>query len=145
RATLEFRVTDTGIGIAEEKLEQIFDYFTQADESITRSYGGTGLGLAITKALVELLGSEIRVESELGVGSTFYFTSAFTCSQQSSREPSFLLPRSDQINLRGRRVLLVEDNPVNIMVAEKLLRKWGAQVDTAENGCEALEYVQTFD
>ncbi len=140
-ATLEFRVTDTGIGIAEDKLDRIFEYFTQADESITRSYGGTGLGLAITKALVELFGSEIRVQSDLGSGSSFHFTLRLACHQTQSPKTPFLLPVNEQVKLDGRRILLVEDNPVNVMVAEKLLRKWGAEVDTAENGFEAVEAV----
>src|SRR5690606_41118599 len=128
-ATLEFRVTDTGIGIAEDKLGRIFEYFTQADESITRSYGGTGLGLAITKALVELFGSEIQVRSDLGSGSTFDFTLPLACHQTQSPKTPFLLPANGLVKLDGRRILLVEDNPVNVMVAEKLLRKWGAEVD----------------
>lgn len=141
RALLEFQVTDSGIGIPESHLGRIFDYFTQADESITRSYGGTGLGLAITKALVERFGSEIRVHSQLGVGSSFSFQLYLPYRRQ-PLESGPQLPLLEPVNLSGCRILLVEDNPVNVMVAEKLLRRWGAQVDTASNGFEALEQVQ---
>lgn len=142
RAMLEFRVTDSGIGISEDNLGRIFEYFTQADESITRSYGGTGLGLAITKALVERFGSEIRVESQVGVGSSFSFQLYLPHLQPPLEEEGLLLPQPEPLSLSGCRILLVEDNPVNVMVAEKLLRKWGAQVDTANNGVEAIMRVQ---
>lgn len=139
---LEFRVTDSGIGISEDNLARIFEYFTQADESITRSYGGTGLGLAITKALAERFGSEIRVESQVGVGSSFSFQLYLPYRTQPLGDTGTQLAMPERMSLSGCRILLVEDNPVNVMVAEKLLRKWGAEVDTASNGFEAIERVQ---
>nr|HQV31418.1 response regulator [Calditrichia bacterium] len=136
-----FEVMDTGIGIEPEKLEAIFDRFTQADSSITRKFGGTGLGLAITRKLLEMQNSQIGVESSPGVGSRFFFELAFATPGENTvpgavREAGFE-------DLDGASILLVEDNSVNIMVARKFLRKWNLKVAVARNGVEALDKIST--
>ncbi len=122
--TLRFEVADTGIGIAPDQVERIFSPYAQADESIARRYGGTGLGLSIASRLVELMGGTLAVASRPGEGSTFSF--------------SLPLAPAEAADLRGRRVLLVEDNALNRELAEALLREAGAGVDTAGSGEEAL-------
>ncbi len=146
--TTEFRVADTGIGISPEKLETIFQEFTQAYADTTRQFGGTGLGLSISRALVQQLGGRLTVQSELGQGSTFAFEvtlpKATTAAvqavlQQAPTAPAALAGAA----LAGRRVLLVEDNAVNREVAQLLLEGHGVLVDTAESGLEALEKFET--
>ncbi|WP_017730579.1 PAS domain S-box protein [Nafulsella turpanensis] len=140
---LEFSVRDTGIGIPQEKLEHIFDSFSQASSDTTRKYGGTGLGLAITKKLLELQGSKIRVESELGVGSKFYFQLSFKQSKTKPEEESLYQPVSNGTHsLQGQQILLVEDNPVNVVVASQFLGDWGARIVVAENGEQALQHIE---
>jgi CheY-like chemotaxis protein/nitrogen-specific signal transduction histidine kinase len=135
-ASVHFCVSDTGIGIPQNKIRQIFDSFTQADIETTRKYGGTGLGLAISKFLVDKMGGEISVESEPGKGSSFSFTLKF----QVTDHKVFSNETVKELNgLEGIRVLLAEDNPINMMVARKFLQKWNLQVDEASNGLEALE------
>lgn len=141
-------VQDSGIGIAADKLDKIFDKFTQADHSVTRKYGGTGLGLAITRNLVELMGGEIGVRSTEGQGSTFWIT--IPCTPASEEDAINYgatvwdhTHQEHQITpLRQARALIVEDYPVNQVFAEKLLRKMGfASIDLAENGQEALSLI----
>ena len=137
---LHMAVTDTGIGIAPEARAQLFREFTQADSSTTRRYGGTGLGLAICKRLSELMGGEISVSSDLGEGSTFSFT---VRAEEAAvvREPAGPAHRHD-VSLTGPvRILVVEDNAVNQMVARRMLQKVGAAVEVASNGLEAVESV----
>jgi signal transduction histidine kinase/DNA-binding response OmpR family regulator len=144
--TLHFSVTDTGIGIAADKLRLIFMAFEQADADTTRKYGGTGLGLAITKRLLEMQGSQIEVESTPGVGSTFHFTLALKKAPSHAPEtrPEDAVPGGD---LGHVRLLLAEDNPVNVMVARKYLTKWNVTPDHAPDGRAALARVQekTYD
>ena len=137
---LLFSVSDTGIGIPPEKLNTIFDSFTQADSSITRKYGGTGLGLAISRRLVELMGGRIWVESEMGRGSTFYFTARFEIQTQKgeislveSAQPSISVA-----DLKGLKTLIVDDNATNRMILRETLKRWGAQVTEVENGEQGL-------
>lgn len=131
-----FMVEDTGIGIPPHKIRQIFDSFTQADTETTRKYGGTGLGLAISKYLVGKMGGEIMVESVPDRGSRFFFSLPFQVNTKKAYVNEASLK---QLNgLAGMRVLLAEDNPVNMMVAKKFLQKWQLQVDEAMNGAEAL-------
>jgi PAS domain S-box-containing protein len=139
--TVNFAVTDTGIGIAKEKMDLIFHAFEQAELDTTRKYGGTGLGLAITKKLIELQKGSIRIESTVGVGTIFNFSIPFSRGTASVKTlfGSASLNRAD---LSFVRLFLVEDNQVNVMVASKFLQKWNIRVDHAENGRVALEMVQ---
>jgi signal transduction histidine kinase/CheY-like chemotaxis protein len=143
--TLRIRVTDTGIGISPEKLGIIFDRFTQADSSTSRGFGGTGLGLAICKKILELQGSSLQVNSKPHKGSTFYFIQSFDKSiktiEQQKLEDN--LPKQDDKPFAEISILLVEDNPINVLVAQKFLERWGASIDVAENGIEALEKLDT--
>ncbi len=137
QVSVYFSVADTGIGIPQAKIRQIFDSFTQADTETTRKYGGTGLGLAISKYLVNKMGGEINVNSEVDKGSCFCFTLNFNVNRKKSYVNEASLK---QLNgLDGLRVLLAEDNPVNMMVAKRFLQKWNLQVDEAVNGLEAVE------
>jgi len=141
--TIEFRVKDTGIGISAEKQKLIFERFTQADSSTSRNFGGTGLGLAISKKILELQNSSLNVESIEGQGSDFYFIQTFEkCLQNSKIESTSIIISSEEDQpLSGIKILLVEDNPMNVMVAQKFLERWGAKADIAVNGLEALEMV----
>jgi PAS domain S-box-containing protein len=135
----EFIVTDTGIGISKDKLDYIFEPFTQAQLDTTRKYGGTGLGLGIAKKLVEMQGGVIFAESKPGIGSVFTVRLGFKKSFDEN-EHIRVLNGEDSLNkdLRGIEVLLVEDNRVNQRVALKTLTKWGAKVEIAENGRIAI-------
>ncbi|UII26977.1 ATP-binding protein [Fulvivirga maritima] len=146
--SIQFSIKDSGIGIANDKHEQIFNKFSQAEKETTRKFGGTGLGLAITKKLINLMGGEIRVESILGKGSNFYFTIAFEKSnKKAADENKTNLSDIGNESLKGITILLVEDNVVNQMVATKFLDMWGIEVEKAENGVEALTKVtnKTYD
>jgi len=138
--SVKVEVTDTGIGISSEKQQIIFDRFTQADSSTSRSYGGTGLGLAISKRILELQGVQLRVKSEPGKGSCFYYTQTFPVSRETKPENGKAPASAGQeAPLRDLSVLLVEDNPLNVLVAQTMLENNGAHVDVATNGAEALE------
>ena len=143
-ATVTIKVVDTGIGIPKEKQSMIFDRFTQADSSTSRSYGGTGLGLAITKRILELQGVALLLKSEPGNGSEFYFTQTFPFSKEAigEKEEFTSFAFRDQL-LKGITVLLVEDNPLNVLVAQTMLENCGAHVDVATNGVEALEMLNS--
>ena len=134
--TVEFRVTDTGIGIAPDKLDTIFQEFTQAYADTTRQFGGTGLGLSISRALVAQMGGRLTVQSQVGQGSSFAFY--LTLPRASALPEAVQPPALPAEALRGRRVLLVEDNPVNREVALLLLESHGVHVDEAGSGLEAL-------
>jgi signal transduction histidine kinase/CheY-like chemotaxis protein len=134
-----FMVQDTGIGIPPEKLELIFDHFTQADSSVSRSYGGTGLGLSISKKILGLQGVALHVESKEDSGATFYFTQSFGITSEPLELVAYDTGEENHTQqLAGISILLVEDNPLNVRVAETLLRRYGAEVETAENGEVAL-------
>jgi CheY-like chemotaxis protein len=141
---LNFSVSDTGIGISTENIDKIFDSFSQASSDVTRKFGGTGLGLTITKRLLELQGSHIQVESHLGKGTKFYFTLGFKIGQPSeSRGNRWQInTETGQRSLQGVRILLAEDNAMNVLVASKFLNKWGVTLKVAENGEEALNKVK---
>lgn len=134
-------VTDTGIGIAEEKQLGLFQPFTQADPSIARRFGGAGLGLAICRRLTERMGGTIGLESEPGVGSRFYFSVRLQPSNQTTTAPT--TDSSAHSSRRGLEVLLVDDNPVNVRVGERMLNVLGHRVVTASSGREALAHAQT--
>jgi len=136
-ADIRMEVEDTGVGIREEIKDKLFNEFTQADGSTTRKYGGTGLGLAIVKQLVEMMHGHFGVESIPGEGSTFWFE----VSLGISAEQIIRQPLDQEMELKGKlsgRVLLVEDNPINQMVAQKMLEKIGIQATLAADGQEAL-------
>lgn len=134
------RVEDTGIGIPRDKQHMIFDRFTQADSSTSRSYGGTGLGLAISRKILELQGVTLQLTSEPGKGSCFYFTQTFPVSDEvrSDTGKTTIVAGREPL-LRNVSILLVEDNPLNVLVAQTMLENNGARVEVATNGVEALE------
>ncbi|MDP6849769.1 MAG: ATP-binding protein [Planctomycetota bacterium] len=131
-----FQVKDSGVGIAASAQKGIFQSFTQADASTTRQFGGTGLGLAISQKFVRLMGGEIQLESQPGVGSQFSFECCFENVQEQT--PKETAPRPLRI-LPGLRVLLVEDQPVNRAVAIRMLERFGADVGSVEHGRKAVE------
>jgi|GEM_PF-1459094 len=150
--TIRFAVSDTGIGIKAENQNDIFDSFAQEQANTTRLYGGTGLGLSISKRLLALFGTKIKLESELGLGSTFSFeivfqkpptqNSAINNPHTNSDKQAPTLLGSQVLTkkpLEGMRVLVVEDNEINRLVAKKFLSKWGAITTLANNGLEAVE------
>ncbi|MDB5002441.1 MAG: response regulator [Mucilaginibacter sp.] len=144
RVTVNFLVKDTGIGIEKDRLDIIFEPFIQESLSTTRQYGGTGLGLAIVKRLLELQGLKIKVNSQPGVGSEFSFNMEFPVSTEVF-EPSDNQPQHATENdetLSAIRMLIAEDNPVNVMLMKKLLSKWSIVPSIAENGERAVELVQ---
>ena len=145
---LRIEVEDSGIGIEPSQLPRLFTKFTQADSSTTRRYGGTGLGLAISKQLVELMGGQIGAHSRPGSGSTFWFTvpfaqrsdiSAITRIQAMDAKRLNDLAAVEADRSERTRVLVVEDHAVNLMLAKRLLAKFGCEVDVAENGQLAVE------
>ncbi len=132
--TLHFAVSDTGIGIPPEKQILIFQPFAQADNSTARKYGGTGLGLTISKRLVDLMGGNMWVESEVGKGTTFNFTARF----KKSEKPSEVRTNAPLEVLRGVKVLIVDDNQTNRRILEGMLKRWGMQATSVESGEDAL-------
>jgi PAS domain S-box-containing protein len=141
---VRFAVRDTGIGISMEQRKKLFQKFSQADTSTTRQYGGTGLGLAISKQLTELMGGEIGVNSETGVGSEFWFTARLgkPASLPASGEPSITPSPSrvatTAVRRQGARILVAEDNIVNQEVALGILQKLGLRADAVADGVEAI-------
>lgn len=133
---IQFAVKDTGIGIDKSKQQLIFERFTQANSDITREFGGSGLGLAIISKLLNLQNSKVEVDSEPGKGSTFSFILAFKKGEEEIKQERIYLPEKD--GLSGVKVLLVEDVEFNVLVAEKMLNSWNAEVEVAENGLIAI-------
>ena len=139
---IELAVVDTGVGIPADKLDYVFEKFTQADTSTTRRYGGTGLGLAISRGLAQLMGGSLAVTSELGKGSTFTATLPLPRAEERSAPRASPAPAWRPL-ARAPRVLVVEDNTTNQRVATQLLRKLGARVEVASDGAEAVGRVRS--
>ena len=135
-----FEISDTGIGLTEEAKSKIFNTFTQASSSITRQFGGTGLGLSITRQLLNLMSSEINVESEFGKGSQFSFT--LTLKNCLHNETNPIVRLANEEDLSGRKILVVEDTEFNIFFATQLLEGWNIDIDVAVNGQIAVDKVR---
>jgi PAS domain S-box-containing protein len=140
RLELQFTVSDTGIGLTEEQIGKLFQSFSQADTSTTRQYGGTGLGLTISKRLVEMMGGEIWVESLAGQGSQFHFTVVFGLGAEKARR--HFVPETD---LRGLRVLVVDDNATSRTIFKEMLESFTFEVCLAASGAEALGELEAAD
>jgi len=145
QTTIRFQVTDTGIGIPEDKMEEIFKSFSQAESNTTRKYGGTGLGLAITKNLLEQMQSTIKVESTYGKGSTFQFDLVVPNLQSVPLEEITSTEEEEASSFKGKRILLVEDNQINVLVATKILKAWDLDIDVAVDGQESVDMIQQKD
>jgi PAS domain S-box-containing protein len=135
---LHIRVRDTGMGIPAEKAEQIFDVFTQAEGTVNREYGGSGLGLAICRQIAQKMKGDIQVESELGKGSTFHFTAWVQKSPKRSDAPSVY------DNLEGKRVLVVDDNPINLEMLKHILNVQGMQVIAVTSAQKAIDLLKSM-
>ncbi|MEY2830041.1 MAG: hypothetical protein RIQ33_1899 [Bacteroidota bacterium] len=142
---IRFEISDTGIGIPKNKHAAIFESFSQASVDTNRKFGGTGLGLTITKKLIELHQSNIFLQSEVGKGTTFYFDIEFKITDQVANENIIKILSNDKKDLNGRKILVVEDNAFNQLVAVKFLEKWNVEVDVAENGLIALDKIKTHN
>jgi two-component system, sensor histidine kinase and response regulator len=133
-ATIRFSVTDTGIGIPQNRMDRLFQSFSQVDSSTTRKFGGTGLGLTISKQLAELMGGKIGVESEEGKGSTFWFTAVLD-KQPEGKGKRIVVPE----DIRGKRIMIVDDNATNRYVLKEQLKSWECRYEEASSGAQALE------
>lgn len=146
RSTIQGRIVDTGIGIPSDKVDLIFESFTQADDTVTRRYGGSGLGLSIVKSLLKQMEGDIAVKSPANNrtkrGSAFTFTMTLELQPEAARTPE--VKRDGRLQFStALNILLVDDNPVNLLVAEKILKRLGATVTTAVSGEQAIEMVKT--
>jgi signal transduction histidine kinase/CheY-like chemotaxis protein len=137
---IEFNVADTGIGIPEEKLESVFDSFSQGSIEINRKYGGTGLGLSIVKRLTEILGGTLSLESQVGIGSTFTVVLPFKISTDNDIQHN-PFAYNDQI-LKGKKVLLIEDNKINQMITKKMVENKAMVCEVIDNGEDAIQAVK---
>ncbi|MDF2433925.1 MAG: two-component system, sensor histidine kinase and response regulator, partial [Mucilaginibacter sp.] len=146
KVTVKFTVADTGIGIAAKNLSIIFDPFEQETQTSDNNYGGTGLGLAITKRLIELHKSNIHVVSEPGKGTEFTFSISFNIAAHEQKKENYALSPAFTANLSadlsGMRILLVDDNKMNLLIASKFLKKWQVEADEAISGALAIEMVK---
>lgn len=135
---LYFRITDSGIGIPKDKQRIIFNAFEQAENSTTRKYGGTGLGLSITKQLLELQGGKIEVDSSPNIGTTFTAQIPFLLANKSENHFVEQTMEFNNETLKGIKILLVDDNPVNLLIGKQFLKRWGCDVVVAQNGNQAF-------
>jgi signal transduction histidine kinase len=143
--SVRFAVSDTGIGIDPDARARLFTPFTQADVSTTRRFGGTGLGLSICRQLAELMGGRVDVESRPGAGSTFWVDLPLERAAAPPACQADAADRASADDLTGVRVLLVEDNPVNLLIAETLLANWRVEVERAHDGAQAVAAVERAD
>ena len=139
-SVIRFEIEDNGIGIPKDKQSYIFETFTQAKTDISRKYGGTGLGLAITKKLLSMHNAEIMVESTEGEGTTFSFELSFSKTNEIT---SNLGNGTEMSVFVGKKILVVDDNEINILIAKRILSKWGLEIDSAINGYEAIDKVMS--
>jgi len=148
KLSIQFEVQDTGIGIPEDRIEDIFSSFTQANSNTTRKFGGTGLGLTISKDLIELQGGELKVDSAEGIGSSFKFSLVYEIDAEEKEVDFNDSGKKEQerlIEIGEINILLVEDHDINQMLAIKVLKDWNFNVDLAENGLEAVAMVKKND
>ena len=138
-----FAVTDTGPGIPEKAINEIFKSFTQASNTTTRNHGGTGLGLSITQRLLNLYGSQLQVSSEEGKGTRFYFTLTFDRANKPPELSDSRQTTEDGTSISGYHILMAEDNELNTFMASQFLNKWGVSITIAENGREAIQAAAT--
>lgn len=139
---LHTEIKDTGIGIAQDQHEKVWEAFTQASTSTNRLYGGTGLGLPIVKSIVEAMGSQVKIDSEQGVGSSFSFDLELKLASKEALEQA---TKKKEHDLMGKRILLVEDNQINVMVGRQILEKANLVVEVAYDGQEAVNKVREND
>ena len=138
---VEFSVEDTGIGISQSDFPKIFESFGQVYTSTTRQYEGTGLGLSISQRLLELMNSKLELQSEPGKGSVFSFT--VKLKQTSTDNAQTVGPKMQNTDLSGMRILIAEDNVINMLIAKKIMADWNVTLTTAENGLKALQSLET--
>ncbi|MEZ7497198.1 ATP-binding protein [Flavobacterium sp. Arc3] len=138
---LSFEITDTGIGISKDKLETVFESFSQGSVEINRKFGGTGLGLTIVKKLIEILGGDIKLQSILGEGSTFFFDLQFKVDKNQLPKEAPVQTYDDD-TLKNKKILIVEDNKINQMITKKMLENKGVFCEIIDNGEEAIETVR---
>ncbi len=140
---LQFEIKDTGVGIPENKQDEIFQSFSQADSNTTRLYGGTGLGLTISKKIIEIMGGSIHVKSDLEFGTTFSFELCLNISHKSMSKVDFKTESYQNIDkIRGLHILLAEDNQMNILILKQFLKKWEITYEIASNGLVAVDKIQ---
>jgi len=147
KVMLHFEIEDNGVGISKKKQKSIFETFSQASLQINRKFGGTGLGLSIVKNLLELMGSKIQLESQLGKGSTFWFNISFGISEELKDEEtlSTALQPADYRSLENKNILIVEDNKINQMITKKILEKNKIICMVADNGMDAIDLVKKHE
>ncbi|KDN56261.1 response regulator [Flavobacterium seoulense] len=139
-STFKIQVQDSGIGIDITKFNLIFEKFAQAETKTSREFGGTGLGLVITKKLLQLLGSDIHLESEIGKGSNFSFILQVPIDNKTQNMNNGIYDNDYEVkNMKGLKLLLVEDNVINVKIASKIINQWEVDIDVAENGQVAIE------
>ena len=142
---LLFSVSDTGVGIPPDKLDSIFESFSQANNRLNKSFGGTGLGLSIVKSIISLCQGDLWVESELNRGSTFYFELPFEIGSAKTKEENLNDKLNEEKLLKGKKILIVEDNKLNQVVAKRTLEHWGCLTESAMDGFEAIEKIKKTD
>lgn len=145
KITLHFEIEDNGVGISKKKQKSIFESFSQASLQINRKFGGTGLGLSIVKSLLELMGSRIQLESQLGKGSKFWFDLVLEVSAQDATEEKGQkhLDENEYSLFENKHILVVEDNKINQMITRKILEKRNIKCQVADNGMDAIKLVET--